>query len=91
MKSEQDRDQEGSIDEPPADPLSILSERQLQVLRLVARGLTNKQVASELGLSVYTVETHMKNIFAKLKVPNRGAAIRFAIDNKIDEPRKRRR
>jgi hypothetical protein len=41
-------------------------------------------VAEELGLSVYTIETHLKHIFKKLNVTTRGAAVRFAVDNDLD-------
>lgn len=60
-----------------------LTRREVQILALVAAGLSNKQVAGELGLSVYTIETHLRSVFAKLKVPNRTAAARFAIDNDL--------
>ncbi len=58
-----------------------LSEREVEVLRLVAQGLTNPQVAERLYLSPRTVETHLQRIYAKLDVPNRGAAIRVAVQH----------
>jgi DNA-binding NarL/FixJ family response regulator len=49
--------------------------RELDVLRAVARGLGNKQIASELGLSPRTVQTHLTNLFAKLGVNSRTEAV----------------
>lgn len=50
-----------------------LTQRELEVALLVAQGKLNKQIASELSLSVYTVSTHLRRIFAKLGVHNRTA------------------
>ncbi len=58
-----------------------LSAREVEVLQLVAQGLTNPQVAERLFISPRTVDAHMLRIYAKLDVPNRGAAIRFAIQH----------
>jgi DNA-binding NarL/FixJ family response regulator len=55
-----------------------LSARELEVLRLVAAGKTNKIIARELFLSEKTVERHLSNIFAKLEVPTRSAATAWA-------------
>ena len=58
-----------------------LSPRELQVLRLVATGETNKAIAAELVLSERTVERHVSNIFAKLAVSTRAAATAFAYEH----------
>lgn len=58
-----------------------LSERELQVLRLVARGDSNKEIASALGLSVKTVDRHLSNLFDKLGVGSRAAATAFAFQH----------
>lgn len=55
-----------------------LSEREIAILRLVAIGKANKQVASELGLSEETIKGHLKNIFAKLGVADRTHAVTLA-------------
>jgi DNA-binding NarL/FixJ family response regulator len=60
-----------AVDEP-------LTDRELTVLRLVADGQSNKQIASQLGLSAETLETHLKNIFAKLDVNDRTEAVTVA-------------
>ena len=66
--------------EPDRDPRPVggpveekLSARELEVLRLVARGCDNEQVAAELGLSVRTVERHLQNVYDKLGVRGRSA------------------
>jgi DNA-binding CsgD family transcriptional regulator len=58
-----------------------LTEREVEVLRLAATGLTTAEVAERLYLSPRTVESHLQRIYAKLAVPSRGAAIRFAVEH----------
>ncbi len=60
-----------------------LTPRQLQVLRLVAAGKTNKAIAAELVLSEKTVDRHVSNIFNKLDVPSRAAATAYAYEHKL--------
>lgn len=57
-----------------AETENTLTNRERDILLLIRLGKTNKQVADELGVSVNTVKTHMKNLFAKLKVHNRTQA-----------------
>jgi LuxR family maltose regulon positive regulatory protein len=52
-----------------------LSEREIEVLQLVAEGLTNSEIAARLILSTYTVKTHTRNIYGKLGVNNRTQAV----------------
>jgi LuxR family maltose regulon positive regulatory protein len=52
-----------------------LSQRELEVLRLIVEGATNKEIADELVLTVNTVKRHISNIFGKLVVSNRAQAI----------------
>ena len=56
-----------------------LSERELQVLELAARGFTNKNIAKDLFLSIRTVEAHMRNVFEKLGVSSRTEAVTHAV------------
>jgi DNA-binding CsgD family transcriptional regulator/tetratricopeptide (TPR) repeat protein len=58
-----------------------LTPREMEVLRLVAVGLSNPQIAERLVLSVRTVEAHLRSIFAKLEVTSRTAAARFALEH----------
>jgi DNA-binding NarL/FixJ family response regulator len=65
---------------PPEKPsqqteLDPLSERELEVLRLAARGLSNRDIAQELYLSTRTVQTHLSTIFTKMKVGSRTEAV----------------
>ncbi len=60
-----------------------LTPRELQVLRLVAAGKTNKAIAAELFLSGKTVDRHVSNIFNKLDVPSRAAATAYAYQHKL--------
>ena len=60
-----------------------LTERELQVLRLVATRRTNKAIARELSLSEKTIDRHVSNIFTKVNVPSRAAATAFAYERKL--------
>lgn len=62
----------------PARPSSSLTDRELEVLRLVATGRTNRSIADELFISERTVERHVSNIFRKLVVSSRAAATAHA-------------
>ena len=60
-----------------------LTQRELQVLRLVAGGATNRSIAAELVLSERTVDRHVSNIFAKLRVSSRAAATAYAYEHDL--------
>jgi ATP/maltotriose-dependent transcriptional regulator MalT len=60
-----------------------LSQRELQVLRLVAAGNSNREIASALVVSEHTVARHLQNIFAKLRVSSRVAATAFAFEHDL--------
>lgn len=62
---------------------SGLTEREVEVLRLVANGLRNAEIAAELFLSVKTVSRHISNIYAKIGVSSRAAATAFAFENDL--------
>lgn len=57
--------------EPPSDAVKSLTKRELEILRLVAEGLTNEEIGKRIFISEKTVKTHLTNIFDKLKVNNR--------------------
>lgn len=60
-------------------PEELLSKREIEVLKLVTRGLSNKEIADELCLSIRTVQGHIGNIFNKLKVSSRTEAVVHAL------------
>ena len=58
-----------------------LSEREIDVLRLVAQGASNPQIADELCISINTVKSHLKNILSKLQLDNRTQAATYAVQS----------
>ncbi|MGH2725573.1 MAG: LuxR C-terminal-related transcriptional regulator, partial [Actinomycetota bacterium] len=67
------------VSEPTAFAAQTFTQRQLQVLRLLARGLANKQIAERLFVSERTVKAYLSSIFEKLQVQNRSGAITAAL------------
>ena len=68
-------------------PGSGLTSREVEVLRLVATGKTNRVIATSLGISEKTVARHVANIFAKLNLSTRAAATAFAYEHELLSPR----
>ena len=66
-----------------ADKLNELTRRELEVLKLIARGLFNKDIARQLNISERTVKNHVSNIFKKILVSDRTQAAVFAIRNNL--------
>lgn len=72
--------------EPPPGPPDGLSEREVEVLRMIALGHTNAEIAERLYLSVRTVETHRAHIQQKLRLASRSELVGYALEHKlIDE------
>ena len=65
--------------EPPSGPPDDLTEREVDVLRRIALGLTNREIADELYLSVRTIETHRQHIQQKLRLGSRAELVRYAL------------
>ena len=63
---------------PQTDPAQILTAREEEILRLIGRGLSNKEIAAELTIEVTTVKNHVHNILAKLGARRRGEAVAIA-------------
>jgi len=71
--------------EPPPGPPDGLSDREVEVLRLIALGHTNGEIAEQLYLSVRTVETHRAHIQQKLRLGTRSELVRYALDHGLVE------
>jgi DNA-binding NarL/FixJ family response regulator len=63
------------------NPVDLLTAREREVLQLIAEGKTNKDIANQLSLSVYTVEAHRSRLMEKLNLHSTGDLVRFAIRN----------
>jgi len=65
-----------------SDPLDIsLSSREIEIIELVAEGLTNQEIADRLTISKRTVDNHVSNVFTKTGSKNRVALLNWAMDN----------
>jgi DNA-binding CsgD family transcriptional regulator len=71
----------------PATPIEALSEREAEVAEAVALGLSNKQVAAALGISVRTVENHLRSVYAKLRVSARTHLVAKLHETRRDDDR----
>lgn len=69
----------------PDDGAPRLTDRETEVLRLVAKGLSYKQIAERLGLSHRTVQNHVQNTLGKLQLHNRVELTRYAIERGLDD------
>jgi ATP/maltotriose-dependent transcriptional regulator MalT len=77
-----------AVPKPDGDPTfasedQALTPREIDVLQLVAAGLTNPGIAAHLHLSMGTVQTHMRSIFSKINVNTRAAAVRYAFEHSL--------
>jgi DNA-binding NarL/FixJ family response regulator len=73
----------GAVDVPSDPELDLLTGREQEVLRLIARGYAYKQVAKRMSISIKTVETHMTSVLRKLQLSNRHELARWASDRRI--------
>jgi DNA-binding NarL/FixJ family response regulator len=84
--SERTRQEPGPDERSPAARFSAsarndLSEREVEIVELVATGLTNQEIAAQLMISKRTVDNHVSNIFTKTGAKNRVALLNWAMDN----------
>lgn len=61
----------------------VLSRREAQILRLIARGLTNRAIAREVGIAPRTADQHVHNIFIKVGARSRAEAVRYAVEHEL--------
>jgi LuxR family maltose regulon positive regulatory protein len=73
IESIKDASAKGKVDQ--SGLIEPLSDREIEVLQLLAKGLTNQVIAERLFLSPHTVKTHTRNIYSKLAVNNRTQAV----------------
>ena len=71
------------VAEQPATSARILTPRETAILHAIAGGLTTKAISKDLWLSEHTVKFHLTNIYRKLGVSNRSAAVRYAFENDL--------
>lgn len=69
--------------EPKESPAAVLSPRELEVLRLVALGHTNQEIAEQLQVGVRTVETYKNRVGSKLGLHTRSEMVRYALEHKL--------
>jgi|KBSMisStaDraftv2_1062788.scaffolds.fasta_scaffold00240_23 DNA-binding NarL/FixJ family response regulator len=67
----------------PASQIPVLTRREKEILQLIAEGFTNPEIASQLYLSPTTVDTHRKNLLAKLNVKNTASLVKFAMEHDL--------
>jgi DNA-binding NarL/FixJ family response regulator len=75
---------EGGVDEP--EPDNDLTARETEILKMVAKGMSYKQIADRLVVSHRTVQNHVQNTLRKLQMHNRVELTRYAIERGLDEP-----
>jgi len=73
------------VQEDTADAGGVLTTREQLVLRLISHGNNNKSIASQLDISVRTVETHKRNIKQKLLIDTTSGLVRYAIEHRLDQ------
>jgi len=71
--------------EPATSSAPQLTDRETEILRLVAKGLTYPQIAGRLVLSVRTVQNHVQNTLTKLQLHNKAQLVRYALEQGLDE------
>ncbi|HET8641368.1 MAG TPA: response regulator transcription factor [Pseudonocardiaceae bacterium] len=72
-------------EQPPSAVVPRLTRRETEVLRLVAKGLTYRQIADHLVLSIRTVQNHVQSTLSKLQLHNRAQLVRYAMEAGLDD------
>ena len=81
-----DEEEPTETEQDDRDLIPELTEREIEVLRLVATGMSYKEIAAELVISHRTVQNHVQNTLGKLHMHNRVELVRFAIARGLDTP-----
>jgi len=71
------------VNENNTNPVKQLTHRELEIVKLIASGKPNKDIASKLGITEATVKVHMKNLFKKLKLKSRVEVAMWAVEHKV--------
>lgn len=66
-------------------PISKLTEREIEIIKLIVKSFTNKEIADKLFISELTVNTHRKNAMRKLDIKNTAGLVKFAMDNNLQD------
>jgi DNA-binding NarL/FixJ family response regulator len=72
---------QGALELSEDGMVSVPSKREMEILLLAARGMTNRQIASRLEIAEGTVKRHLANLYPKMEVSTRGEAVRKALEN----------
>ena len=75
--------QQGLTAKPSASYPAGLTQREVEVLRLMVKGLTIAQIAEQLIISFHTANAHVRSIYKKLDVSSRSAAARYALEHEL--------
>jgi DNA-binding NarL/FixJ family response regulator len=80
MSAQMLRTMSGPRQSQSESPVDRLSDRELEIFTLIGKGFSTREIAGKIFISVKTVETHREHIKEKLKIPDRGAFLRFAVE-----------
>ena len=74
------------MDDGPSQGINALSERELQIVKLIKEGFSSKEISSQLNISLKTVEVHRHNILKKLNLKNSAALVNYINTYAVDLP-----
>ncbi len=73
------------ISDENTNPVSNLTEREIEIIKLIVKSMTNKEIAAKLFISELTVNTHRKNAMRKLEIKNTAGLVKFALENNLTD------
>jgi DNA-binding NarL/FixJ family response regulator len=74
-----------TISDKNTNPVANLTEREIEIIKLIVKSMTNKEIADKLSISELTVNTHRKNAMRKLEIKNTAGLVKFAIDHHLTD------